>query len=63
MIIDDEYKRKGYGTLLLNEAMNKYPTCCIDVLSDNDIFYEKNQFLKLCTGMRKLSRNNENFSL
>lgn len=54
IIIDDEYKRKGVGRLLIEKVRQDYPTCCMDVLSDNDSFYHANDFLLLCNGMRKV---------
>ena len=54
IIIDDEYKRKGIGRLLIEKVRQDYPTCCIDVLSDNDSFYLANDFFLLCNGMRKV---------
>lgn len=45
---------------MMNNAkklMKKYPTCCIDVLSDNDSFYQANDFIILCNGMRRLPKN------
>lgn len=54
IIIDDEYKRKGVGRLLIEKVREQYPTCCMDVLSDNDSFYQANDFLLLCNGLRKV---------
>ena len=54
IIVDDEYKRKGIGSALVNAVRTKYPSCCVDVLSDNDDFYKANDFLLLCNGFRKI---------
>lgn len=59
IIVDDEYKRKGIGRLLIEKVRTEYPTCCMDVLSDNDEFYQANNFQLLCNGMRKVSPNSK----
>ena len=56
IIVDDIYKRRGVGKALIEKVRMQYPSTCIDVLSDNDEFYQSNQFLILCNGMRKMSK-------
>lgn len=54
IIVDDLYKRSGIGHMLIDTVKETYPLCSIDVLSDNDEFYKSNEFISLCTGMRKI---------
>lgn len=53
IIVDEQFRRKGIGKQLLKTVYEKYPTCSIDVLSDNDEFYKYNDFIVLCNGMRR----------
>lgn len=53
IIVDDGYKRRGIGKMLIDKVKQLYPSCRIDVLSDNDEFYQANGFFLLCNGMRK----------
>ncbi len=53
IIVDKEYRRKGVGRLLLKTVNDKYPTCAMDVISDNDDFYKANGFKVLANGMRQ----------
>ena len=52
IIVDKEYRRKGVGGALLKTVNDKYPTCAMDVISDNDDFYNANGFKVLANGMR-----------
>lgn len=54
IIVNKEFRRRGVGRQLLKTVMDKYPTCSMDVLSDNDEFYKANDFMILCNGMRKV---------
>ena len=54
IIVDEAFRRKGVGRKLLEAVCEKYPTCSVDVLSDNDEFYKSNGFMVLCNGMRKI---------
>ncbi|MEG1043970.1 MAG: GNAT family N-acetyltransferase [Oscillospiraceae bacterium] len=53
IIVDNMFRRKGIGAELLKKVWEKYPSCSVDVLSDNDDFYKSNDFIILCNGMRK----------
>lgn len=53
IIVEEEYRRKGVGKALLKAVNDKYPTCAMDVISDNDAFYEANGFKVLANGMRQ----------
>ncbi len=55
VVVREEYRRRGIGKALVAAVKNQYPSCCMDVLSDNDPFYQENGFLLLGSGMRKLS--------
>lgn len=55
IIVDDAYKRKGIGKLLIEEVTKRFPTCSIDVISDADNFYKANQFMLVGNGFRKIS--------
>ena len=52
IIIDQKYRRKGYGRLLLDYLHNLYPSTRTDLLSDNDSFYIASGFHALGNGMR-----------
>lgn len=51
IIVDEQFRRKGIGKQLLKTVYEQYPTCSVDVLSDNDEFYKNNDFIILCNGM------------
>lgn len=53
IIVDRGFRRRGVGGLLLKAVNDKYPTCAMDVISDNDAFYEANGFKVLANGMRQ----------
>ena len=53
IIVDEAYRRKDVGKLLLKTVNDKYPTCAMDVISDNDDFYAANGFKVLANGMRQ----------
>lgn len=53
IIVDEAFRRKGVGKLLLKAVNDKYPTCTMDVISDNDDFYAANGFKVLANGMRQ----------
>lgn len=53
IIVEKEYRRQGVGKALLQTLNDKYPSCVIDVISDNDAFYEANGFKVLANGMRQ----------
>jgi len=53
IIVDREFRRRGVGRLLLKAVNDKYPTCAMDVISDNDDFYKANGFKVLANGMRQ----------
>lgn len=53
IIIDAEYRHRGYGTALINRLRAEFPDTRTDLLSDNDAFYISQGFHKLGTGMRK----------
>lgn len=52
IIVDMEYRRMGIGRKLIQNVLEKFPNCSMDVLSDNDSFYQANNFIVLCNGMR-----------
>lgn len=53
IIVNTEFRRKGVGKALLKTVNDKYPTCAMDVISDNDDFYKANGFKVLANGMRQ----------
>ena len=53
IIVDAEFRRNGVGKALLKMVNDKYPTCAMDVISDNDDFYKANGFKVLANGMRQ----------
>lgn len=53
IIVDRPFRRKGIGRLLLEKAAAEYPSCAVDVLSDNDDFYISSGFRRMCSGMRR----------
>ena len=53
IIVDDNYKRKGIGTQLIEKVKQTFPTCHIELISDADHFYKENQFQYVGHGFRK----------
>ena len=53
IIVDEPYRRRGVGKMLMKAVCDKYPTCAMDVISDNDDFYAANGFKVLANGMRQ----------
>lgn len=56
LIVDSAYRRMGIGRKLIETVSDQYPGCCIDVVSDNDSFYQANDFMVLGSGMRRCSQ-------
>ena len=53
IIVDEAFRRKGVGRLLLKKVSDKFQSCAMDVISDNDDFYAANGFNVLANGMRQ----------
>lgn len=56
IVVSEKYRHRGIGKALIQKIKALYPSCCMDVLSDNDGFYQANDFLLLCSGMRRLAK-------
>ena len=56
LIVVPEYRRHGIGTLLIDSVINVYPSCRMDLISDNDDFYTSNHFNIVGNGMRRRSK-------
>jgi len=53
IIIDQPYRRRGIASQLIENVKSLYPSCCIDVISDNDDFYRSNGFFIVGNGLRR----------
>ncbi len=53
LIINEEYRRKGYGRKLIEYVHGLVPLTRIDLISDNDEFYATLGFHFVGKGMRK----------
>ena len=52
IIISKNHRKKGYAKASLNYLQNLYPTIRIELLSENNGFYEKLNFRNIGTGYR-----------
>ena len=43
LLVKAEYRRQGYGSLLMTELQRLYPSLRIDLISDADAFYDSLQ--------------------
>ena len=53
LLVAEDYRRKGIGTMLVNFVWELFPETRIDLISDADGFYEKLNFRRIGTGFRK----------
>lgn len=53
IVVDEAYRRKGFGRALIREASARYPSARIDLISDNDAFYLELGFHPVGGGMRR----------
>ncbi|HAL08608.1 MAG TPA: hypothetical protein DCO67_01395 [Staphylococcus sp.] len=52
IIISKSHRKKGYAKASINYLQNLYPTIRIELLSENNGFYEKLNFRNIGTGYR-----------
>lgn len=53
IIIEPQYRRKGYGRMLIEYIKQCYPKTRIDLISENDAFYIQQGFQTVGNGMRQ----------
>ncbi len=56
IIVDEPFRRMGLGTRLLHAVAERYPSARIDLISDNDAFYQSDGFHAMGRGMRRNCR-------
>ena len=52
LLVKAEYRRQGYGSLLMAELQRLYPSLRIDLISDADAFYDSLQMRRRGMGYR-----------
>ena len=52
LLVKAEYRRQGYGSLLMTELQRLYPSLRIDLISDADAFYDSLQMRRRGMGYR-----------
>ena len=52
LIVNKSYRRKGFGTRLVQEVFKRYPACRLELVSEQDSFYEKIGFVPIGSGLR-----------
>ena len=52
LLVKAEYRRQGYGSLLMAELQRLYPSLRIDLISDADAFYDSLQMRQRGMGYR-----------
>lgn len=53
IIVNSEYRRKGYGRMLIEHIKQRNPKTRIELISDSDDFYLAQGFHTVGNGMRK----------
>ena len=53
IIVEKDSRNKGYGKKLIEYVQNLFPSARIDLISDEDEFYQKIGFRNLGNGMRR----------
>lgn len=53
LVVAKNYRKKHIGTSLIKHIEINHPTCKVELISDADLFYQKNGFQIVGTGQRK----------